>query len=65
MLVSACSFAPAKLHNRCRSRQRLALRETLREFLGRRPLDAALDRATFVTLGMKYLDEAERVESGT
>jgi hypothetical protein len=44
--------------------QRQPLRDTLREFLGRRPLDAALDRETFVALGMKYLDEAERVESG-
>lgn len=44
--------------------QRQPLRETLREFLGRRPLDAALDRETFVALGMKYLDAAERAASG-
>jgi hypothetical protein len=39
----------------------------MREFLHRRPLDAALDREAFVALGMKYLDEAEqaaRAESG-
>jgi hypothetical protein len=45
--------------------KRQPLRETLREFLGRRPLDSALDRETFVALGMKYLDEAERVETGS
>ena len=47
--------------------KRQPLRDTMREFLQRRPLDAALDRETFVTLGMKYLEEAEqaaRVESG-
>ena len=44
--------------------KRQPLREALREFLGRRPLDATLDRETFVALGMKYLDEAERVETG-
>ncbi len=43
--------------------KRQPLRESLREFLGRRPLDATLDRETFVALGMKYLDEAERAES--
>lgn len=45
--------------------RRQPLPDTVREFLGRRPLDAALDRETFVALGMKYLDEAERVESAT
>jgi hypothetical protein len=45
--------------------RRQPLPDTVREFLGRRPLDATLDRETFVALGMKYLDEAERVESGT
>jgi hypothetical protein len=43
--------------------RRQPLPETLREYLGRRPLDAALDREAFVTLGMRYLEEAERAES--
>ena len=44
--------------------KRQPLRDTLREFLSRRPLDTALDRVTFVAVGTKYLDDAERVESG-
>ena len=36
--------------------QRQTLPETVREFLGRRPLDADLDRPTFVRLGVEYVD---------
>jgi exonuclease SbcD len=38
--------------------RRPTLTETLREFLGRRPLDAELNRETFVTLGVQYLEAA-------
>ena len=45
--------------------RRQTLTETLREFLGRRPLDAELNRETFVTLGVEYLEAAASVdESG-
>lgn len=44
--------------------RRQPLPDTVREFLGRRPLDAAMDREAFVALGMRYFEEAERVESG-
>ena len=45
--------------------RRQTLTETLREFLGRRPLDAELNRETFVTLGVDYLEAAASVdESG-
>jgi len=43
--------------------ERRSLRETVRDFLARRPLDAALDREAFVALGLSYLDEAERAET--
>jgi hypothetical protein len=36
--------------------RRQPLPETVREFLGRRPLDAELDRATFVRLGVEYVE---------
>ena len=36
--------------------RRQTLPETVREFLGRRPLDAELDRPTFVRLGVDYVD---------
>jgi exonuclease SbcD len=36
--------------------QRQTLPETVREFLGRRPLDADLDRPTFVRLGVEYVE---------
>jgi len=36
--------------------RRQVLPDTLREFLGRRPLDADLDRDEFVRLGVEYLD---------
>jgi hypothetical protein len=44
--------------------RRQTLPETLREFLSRRPLDAALDREKFVALGMQYLEAVERAEGG-
>jgi len=43
--------------------ERRPLRETVRDFLTRRPLDAALNRDAFVALGLTYLDAAERAES--
>jgi len=36
--------------------RRQTLPETVREFLGRRPLDAELDRSTFVRLGVEYVE---------
>lgn len=42
--------------------KRQALPETLREFLGRRPLDAELNRETFVRLGVEYLEAVARAE---
>jgi DNA repair exonuclease SbcCD nuclease subunit len=41
---------------------RQTLNETVREFLGRRPLDAELNRETFVKLGVEYLETAARAE---
>jgi len=38
--------------------RRQPLPETVREFLGRRPLDADLDRPTFVRLGVEYVEAA-------
>jgi len=38
--------------------RRQPLHETVREFLGRRPLDAELDRPTFVRLGVEYVEAA-------
>lgn len=43
--------------------RRQTLNETVREFLGRRPLDAELNRETFVKLGVEYLETAARAES--
>ncbi|MGH7605716.1 MAG: metallophosphoesterase family protein [Gemmatimonadales bacterium] len=40
--------------------KRQTLPETLREFLGRRPLDAELNRETFVRLGVEYLEAVAR-----
>jgi hypothetical protein len=34
----------------------------VREFLGRRPLDAELNRETFVKLGVDYLEAAARAD---
>ncbi|HXM39431.1 MAG TPA: metallophosphoesterase [Gemmatimonadales bacterium] len=42
--------------------RRQTLPETLRDFLGRRPLDAELNRQTFVNLGVEYLEAVARVE---
>lgn len=42
--------------------KRQTLAETVREFLGRRPLDAELNRETFVKLGVDYLEAAGRAE---
>jgi DNA repair protein SbcD/Mre11 len=39
--------------------RRLTLPETVREFLTHRPLDADLDRADFVQLGVEYVTQAE------
>jgi predicted phosphodiesterase len=43
--------------------RRQTLTETVRDFLGRRPLDAELNRETFVKLGVDYLETAGRAES--
>ena len=43
--------------------RRQTLTDTVREFLGRRPLDAELNRETFVKLGVDYLEAAARDES--
>jgi DNA repair protein SbcD/Mre11 len=42
--------------------RRQTLAETVREFLGRRPLDAELNRETFVKLGVEYLEAAARAD---
>lgn len=42
--------------------RRQPLSETVREFLGRRPLDAELNRETFVKLGLEYLEVAARAD---
>jgi len=42
--------------------QRQTLPETVREFLGRRPLDADLDRPTFVRLGVEYVEASAASE---
>ena len=42
--------------------KRQTLTETVRDFLGRRPLDAELNRETFVTLGVEYLEAAGRAD---
>ena len=45
--------------------RRQTLADTLRDFLGGRPLDAELNRETFVKLGVEYLEAAARAdESG-
>ena len=45
--------------------KRQTLTETVRDFLGRRPLDAELHRETFVKLGVEYLESAASADSGT
>ena len=42
--------------------RRQTLNETVRDFLGRRPLDAELNRETFVKLGVDYLETAGRAD---
>ena len=42
--------------------RRQTLPETVKEFLGRRPLDAELDRETFVRLGVEYVAAASPEE---
>ena len=43
--------------------RRQTLTDTVRDFLGRRPLDAELNRETFVKLGVEYLESAASVDS--
>ncbi|OLB51541.1 MAG: hypothetical protein AUI08_02850 [Gemmatimonadetes bacterium 13_2_20CM_2_65_7] len=43
--------------------RRQTLTETVRDFLGRRPLDAELNRESFVKLGVDYLESVAREES--
>jgi len=43
--------------------RRQPLPETVREFLGRRPLDAELDRPTFVRLGVEYVEASAGAEA--
>jgi len=45
--------------------RRQTLTETVKDFLGRRPLDAELNRETFVTLGVEYLEAAGRADGET
>jgi DNA repair protein SbcD/Mre11 len=45
--------------------RRQTLTETVRDFLGRRPLDAELNRETFVKLGVEYLETAARAEESS
>ena len=42
--------------------RRQTLTDTVREFLARRPLDAELNRETFVKLGVDYLEAAARAD---
>jgi exonuclease SbcD len=42
--------------------RRQTLTETVRDFLGRRPLDAELNRESFVELGVEYLEMAGRAD---
>lgn len=46
------------------SLRRQTIPETVREFLGRRPLDAELDRDAFVRLGVEYVERASAGEPG-
>jgi len=43
--------------------RRQTLAETVRDFLGRRPLDAELNRESFVKLGVEYLESVAREDS--
>ena len=44
--------------------RRQTIPETVREFLERRPLDADLDRAEFVRLGVEHVEQVGREEQG-
>ncbi len=44
--------------------RRQTLPDTVRDFLGRRPLDADLDRGEFVRLGVEYVEQAGRTWEG-
>ena len=52
---AAASGAPARRHT---------LVDAEEEFLSRRPLDADLDRAEFVKVGLEYLERAGRADAG-
>jgi exonuclease SbcD len=43
--------------------RRQTLTDTVKDFLGRRPLDAELNRETFVTRGVEYLESAASADS--
>jgi len=45
--------------------RRQTLTETVKDFLGRRPLDAELNRDTFVKLGVEYLESAASADGAT
>src|SRR5688572_26313379 len=45
--------------------RRQSLTDTVRDFLGRRPLDAELNRETFVKLGVDYLEAAARADESS
>jgi len=45
--------------------RRQTLPETVKDFLGRRPLDAELNRETFVKLGVEYLESAASADGAT
>jgi DNA repair protein SbcD/Mre11 len=45
--------------------RRQTLTETVKDFLGRRPLDAELNRETFVKLGVEYLESAASADGAT
>lgn len=44
--------------------RRQPLADVVRDFLGRRPLDADLPRDEFVRLGVSYVEQAGRIEAG-
>jgi hypothetical protein len=45
--------------------RRQTLAETVKDFLGRRPLDAELNRETFVKLGVEYLESAASADGAS
>jgi len=44
--------------------RRPTLPETVRSYLGRRPLDSDIDREALVRLGIQYLEEADAADGG-